>query len=106
MDSYRSYYTQWAESWEFQALLKARWAAGDGQLGQAFEEMIAPWVWKASTREGFVEDSRAMRRRVVAHIPRDRKSTRLNSSHVATSYAASCLETKRARSHLSTPTRC
>ena len=70
MDSYRSYYTQWAESWEFQALLKARWAVGDGQLGQAFEEMIAPWVWKASTREGFVEDSRAMRRRVVAHIPR------------------------------------
>ncbi|MFI8777233.1 bifunctional [glutamine synthetase] adenylyltransferase/[glutamine synthetase]-adenylyl-L-tyrosine phosphorylase [Brachybacterium paraconglomeratum] len=70
LDSYRRYYTEWAKSWEFQALLKARAAAGDRELGAAYEEMVAPWVWQASTREGFVEDTRAMRRRVVAHIPR------------------------------------
>ena len=70
LDSYRRYYTEWAKSWEFQALLKARAAAGDPELGGSFEEMVAPWVWQASTREGFVEDSRAMRRRVIAHIPR------------------------------------
>ena len=70
LGSYRRYYTKWAQSWEFQALLKARWAAGDPELGEDFEQMVRPWVWKASTREGFVEDSRAMRRRVVAHIPR------------------------------------
>src|SRR5690625_6940898 len=29
-----------------------------------------------------------------AHYSRDRKSTRLNSSHVATSYAVFCLKTK------------
>ena len=69
VESYRRYYEQWAASWEFQALLKARSAAGDPALGQEFEEMVAPFIWKASTREGFVEDSRAMRRRVVAHIP-------------------------------------
>ncbi|NMA78757.1 MAG: bifunctional [glutamine synthetase] adenylyltransferase/[glutamine synthetase]-adenylyl-L-tyrosine phosphorylase [Actinomycetales bacterium] len=68
--SYRRYYTQWAKSWEFQALLKARAAAGDRALGRDFEQMVEPWVWQASTREGFVEDTRAMRRRVVAHIPR------------------------------------
>ncbi|AXK47181.1 bifunctional [glutamine synthetase] adenylyltransferase/[glutamine synthetase]-adenylyl-L-tyrosine phosphorylase [Brachybacterium saurashtrense] len=68
--SYRRYYTEWAKSWEFQALLKARAAAGDRELGAEYEEMVEPWVWKASTREGFVEDARAMRRRVVAHIPR------------------------------------
>ena len=68
--SYRRYYTQWAKSWEFQALLKARAAAGDRALGRDFEQMVEPWVWQASTREGFVEDARAMRRRVVAHIPR------------------------------------
>ncbi|WP_394216930.1 bifunctional [glutamine synthetase] adenylyltransferase/[glutamine synthetase]-adenylyl-L-tyrosine phosphorylase [Brachybacterium vulturis] len=68
--SYRRYYTEWAKSWEFQALLKARAAAGDRELGDGFETMVEPWVWQASTREGFVEDARAMRRRVVAHIPR------------------------------------
>lgn len=70
LDSYRRYYERWAESWEFQALLKARAAAGDRELGEAFEQLVAPWVWQASTRDGFVEDTRAMRRRVVAHIPR------------------------------------
>ena len=70
LDSYRRYYDQWAHSWEFQALLKARAAAGDAPLGRAFEEMVEPWVWQASTRDSFVEDTRAMRRRVVAHIPR------------------------------------
>ncbi|MFL0456380.1 bifunctional [glutamine synthetase] adenylyltransferase/[glutamine synthetase]-adenylyl-L-tyrosine phosphorylase [Brachybacterium paraconglomeratum] len=70
LDSYRRYYTEWAKSWEFQALLKARAAAGDRELGAAYEAMVEPWVWQASTREGFVEDTRAMRRRVVAHIPR------------------------------------
>ena len=68
--SYRRYYTEWAKSWEFQALLKARAAAGDHELGLEFETMVEPWVWQASTRDGFVEDARAMRRRVVAHIPR------------------------------------
>ncbi|GAA1484952.1 bifunctional [glutamine synthetase] adenylyltransferase/[glutamine synthetase]-adenylyl-L-tyrosine phosphorylase [Brachybacterium fresconis] len=70
LDSYRRYYDQWAHSWEFQALLKARAAAGDVALGRDFEEMVEPWVWQASTRDSFVEDTRAMRRRVVAHIPR------------------------------------
>ncbi|SLN05186.1 Glutamate-ammonia-ligase adenylyltransferase [Brachybacterium faecium] len=70
LGSYRRYYTEWAKSWEFQALLKARAAAGDRVLGRGFETMVEPWVWQASTREGFVEDARAMRRRVVAHIPR------------------------------------
>src|SRR3712207_9019509 len=32
----------------------------------------------------------------VAHLPPDRKSTRLNSSHATISYAAFCLKTKTA----------
>ncbi|GAB2548948.1 bifunctional [glutamine synthetase] adenylyltransferase/[glutamine synthetase]-adenylyl-L-tyrosine phosphorylase [Brachybacterium huguangmaarense] len=70
LDSCRRYYDTWAKSWEFQALLKARAAAGDRELGRAFTDMVDPLVWQASTREGFVEDSRAMRRRVIDHIPR------------------------------------
>lgn len=64
LDSHLAYYQRWAASWEFQALLKARACAGDAALGAAYEQAIAPLVWQASSRENFVEDARAMRRRV------------------------------------------
>jgi len=67
--SHEAYYERWATTWEFQALLKARFAAGDAALGQAYLEAVTPMVWSASTRDGFVSDSRAMRRRVIDHIP-------------------------------------
>src|SRR5690606_4983305 len=54
---------------EFQALLKARTVAGDRDLGRAYEDAIAPFVWSAAGRENFVEDSQAMRRRVEDHVP-------------------------------------
>ena len=62
--SHVAYYERWASSWEFQALLKARAAAGDPVLGRAYEEAITPFVWSASSRPHFVDDARAMRRRV------------------------------------------
>lgn len=62
--SHLAYYERWASSWEFQALLKARACAGDRALGRAYEEAVAPLVWEASRRENFVDDARAMRRRV------------------------------------------
>ncbi|WP_457205603.1 bifunctional [glutamine synthetase] adenylyltransferase/[glutamine synthetase]-adenylyl-L-tyrosine phosphorylase [Nocardioides sp. P5_C9_2] len=67
--SHRGYYEKWAKTWEFQALLKARPVAGDLALGQEYVEMIAPMVWSAAERQGFVADVQAMRRRVVDHIP-------------------------------------
>ncbi|MBZ5733416.1 bifunctional [glutamine synthetase] adenylyltransferase/[glutamine synthetase]-adenylyl-L-tyrosine phosphorylase [Nocardioides sp. TRM66260-LWL] len=67
--SHVGYYERWASTWEFQALLKARPAAGDLALGEAYVEALAPLVWRAAERDGFVEETRAMRRRVVEHIP-------------------------------------
>lgn len=67
--SHVAYYERWAKTWEFQALLKARTVAGDRDLGRAYEEAIAPFVWSAAGRENFVEDSQAMRRRVEDHVP-------------------------------------
>ena len=64
LDSHLAYYRRWAASWEFQALLKARACAGDVELGARYEQGVAPYVWEASRRENFVEDARAMRRRV------------------------------------------
>ncbi len=71
-----SYYKRWAHTWEFQALLKARPAAGDPALGQEFLDITAPGVWSAAGRESFVDDVQAMRRRVEENIPerqRDRE---------------------------------
>lgn len=67
--SHQGYYERWAEPWEFQALLKARPVAGDLELGAEFVAMVSPMVWSAADREGFVEAARAMRRRVLDHIP-------------------------------------
>ncbi|GEP34238.1 glutamate-ammonia-ligase adenylyltransferase [Nocardioides szechwanensis] len=67
--SHRGYYERWAKTWEFQALLKARPVAGDLALGREYVEMVAPMVWSAAERDGFVEDTQAMRRRVIEHIP-------------------------------------
>ena len=66
---HRAYYERWAAAWEFQALLKARPVAGDIELGREFVAMVSPMVWTAADREGFVDAARAMRRRVVDHIP-------------------------------------
>ncbi|MET9340923.1 bifunctional [glutamine synthetase] adenylyltransferase/[glutamine synthetase]-adenylyl-L-tyrosine phosphorylase [Nonomuraea sp. NPDC003804] len=38
--SYRAYYARWSSPWESQALLRARFCAGDAELGAAFVEMI------------------------------------------------------------------
>ena len=43
LDSYRAYYERWAETWEFQALLRARPVAGSEELGRAFIELIDPY---------------------------------------------------------------
>lgn len=40
--SYRAYYAQWAQTWEFQALLRANPVAGDPELGQRFIDAIDP----------------------------------------------------------------
>ena len=66
--SHKAYYERWAKTWEFQALLKARPVAGDPASGRATARPSQPLVWRPSTRENFVEDVQAMRRRVEQHI--------------------------------------
>ena len=67
--SHVGYYERWAKTWEFQALLKARPAAGDADLGAAYVDAVAPLVWAAADRVDFVSDVQRMRQRVEDHIP-------------------------------------
>jgi glutamate-ammonia-ligase adenylyltransferase len=67
--SHEAYYKRWAKPWEFQALLKARPVAGDLELGQQWIDTVAPLVWSAGERPGFIDEVRAMRRRVESTLP-------------------------------------
>ena len=67
--SHVGYYERWAKTWEFQALLKARPAAGDLALGVEYVDSVSPFVWSAADHDGFVEDVQAMRRRVERNVP-------------------------------------
>ena len=67
--SHRAYYQRWAQTWEFQALLKARPVAGDAALGGEYAAAMLPLVWQAAQRENFVPDVQAMRRRVIGTLP-------------------------------------
>jgi glutamate-ammonia-ligase adenylyltransferase len=67
--SHEAYYRRWAKTWEFQALLKARPVAGDLALGEAYLGVVAPLVWTAGERPDFVEEIRAMKRRVEGSVP-------------------------------------
>ncbi len=69
LDSHIAYYQRWAKTWEFQALMKARPAAGDAELGRQYIEALMPMVWTASEREDFVPEVQAMRRRVEELVP-------------------------------------
>ncbi|MGI5214068.1 bifunctional [glutamine synthetase] adenylyltransferase/[glutamine synthetase]-adenylyl-L-tyrosine phosphorylase [Plantactinospora sp. CA-290183] len=69
LGSHLAYYRRWARTWEFQALLKARPAAGDTGLAREWIDQLAPLVWRAAERPEAVEDVRAMRRRIIDNIP-------------------------------------
>jgi [glutamine synthetase] adenylyltransferase / [glutamine synthetase]-adenylyl-L-tyrosine phosphorylase len=68
--SYVAYYRKWAKTWEFQALLKSRVAAGDRALGEEWLAAVQPFIWTAAERPEAVEDIRAMRRRIVESVPK------------------------------------
>jgi len=67
--SHQAYYRRWARTWEFQALLKARPAAGDLALAREWIDDLAPLVWHAAERPEAVADVRDMRRRIIDNVP-------------------------------------
>ncbi|WP_253849224.1 bifunctional [glutamine synthetase] adenylyltransferase/[glutamine synthetase]-adenylyl-L-tyrosine phosphorylase [Mycobacterium asiaticum] len=71
VESHVAYYERWAKTWEFQALLKARAAAGDAELAERYLAALQPMVWTACEREDFVPEVQAMRRRVEELVPAD-----------------------------------
>jgi [glutamine synthetase] adenylyltransferase / [glutamine synthetase]-adenylyl-L-tyrosine phosphorylase len=68
LSAFRAYYERWAQTWEFQALLKARPVAGDADVAKRFGALIEPFVY----RDPFPEDAVREVRRMKARIERER----------------------------------
>ena len=75
VQSYRAYYESWAEPWELQALIKARFVAGDARLGEAFMSMVSPFVYRRNVDSEVLESIRRNKRSI------ERKAEIQNQSH-------------------------
>jgi len=64
LDGYRAYYERWAQTWERQALVRARPVAGDRDLGRRFCELVAPHVWRHPLPDDDVREIRRMKARI------------------------------------------
>ncbi|MGQ0743777.1 MAG: bifunctional [glutamine synthetase] adenylyltransferase/[glutamine synthetase]-adenylyl-L-tyrosine phosphorylase [Acidimicrobiales bacterium] len=67
LEGYRTYYQRWAQTWERQALVRARPVAGDPGLMKAFSGLVDDFVWRGLT----AEEEREIRR-MKARIERER----------------------------------
>jgi glutamate-ammonia-ligase adenylyltransferase len=70
LDSYLAYWDRWADPWEFQALLKARPAVGDGPLGDRFAKEAAERVWGRPFGTDELRSLRDMKQRAEAEVRR------------------------------------
>jgi len=68
LEAYKAYWEKWASNWEFQALIKARPVAGDGDLGQAFIDAAHPHVWPDRLDPDAVREVRMMKARAEEEV--------------------------------------
>lgn len=68
--SYREYQRERAWTWEHQALVRARFVAGDASLGADFEDVRAQTLGRARDAQAVCADVVAMRRRMRAELDR------------------------------------
>lgn len=68
LDGYAAYYDRWSQTWERQALVRARFVAGDAGVGSRFLEIVEPHVWSRPLSEEEVREIR----RIKARVERER----------------------------------
>lgn len=76
LHAYELAYESWGETWQRQALIKARPVAGDFAVGRAFLEMVAPFVYRKTLDYGAVAEVRAMKDRINHSLARGRRMHR------------------------------
>jgi glutamate-ammonia-ligase adenylyltransferase len=64
LEGYQTYYGRWAQTWERQALVRARPAAGDETVGRRFMELVEAFVWRPPLTDDHVREIRRMKARI------------------------------------------
>lgn len=83
LESYEEYYSRWAKTWEYQALIKARPVAGDSDCGASFIHLVEPLVYQSEITPERVTEIRKMKERVEDHADISaRRSRRTGSEDV------------------------
>ncbi|MFQ5894103.1 MAG: glutamate-ammonia-ligase adenylyltransferase, partial [Nitrospinota bacterium] len=66
--TYELYYESWGETWERQALLKARPVAGSRRLGEAFLDTIRPFTFRKYLDFDAIQEIRGMKERIDSRL--------------------------------------
>jgi glutamate-ammonia-ligase adenylyltransferase len=72
IDAFKNYYSTKAETWERQALLRARQVAGDRAVGAEFCSAIQELIYRDVDKAALSEDIRAMRTRMEEEVGKER----------------------------------
>ena len=70
LESYEAYWDRWAQTWEFQSLIKARPVAGSTELGKRFLDAARGHVWPDVLDPDAVREVRAMKARAESETAR------------------------------------
>ena len=73
LQGYETYYESWGQTWERQALIKARPVAGDEGLGRRFLQMVTPFIYRRYLDQTAVQEVQAMKARIEQSLRQDRK---------------------------------
>lgn len=68
LDAMREYYAAQAATWERQALIKSRPVAGDLELGSAFVEAVAPFVYPEHLAPQAIDEVRRVKVRLEEYV--------------------------------------
>jgi glutamate-ammonia-ligase adenylyltransferase len=68
LEGYHTYYRRWGQTWERQALIRARPVAGDKELSRSFMEIVEDYVWGSELSDADVREIR----RIKARVERER----------------------------------
>lgn len=74
------YYESTGQNWERAAMIKARPIAGDMAVGQAFLEVLAPFMWRKNLDFAAIRDIDSIKRQIHAH--RGHASVRVEGHNV------------------------
>jgi glutamate-ammonia-ligase adenylyltransferase len=71
IDAFRNYFSTQAETWERQALLRARHVAGDRAVGAEFCRSIQELIYRDINKAVLAADIRAMRKRIEEEVGKE-----------------------------------